>query len=474
MIDGIRWKRRIVAFLVLAAIAIASVAVARSEPTVTISANETLEGDLYLSAKTATIDGTIRGNAIIAAEIVTLNGTVEGDVYLAAETIAIAGTVKGDAVAVGRSIRIEGTVEEDALVFGQGVDIDGTIGDDVRMAGEVLRLNARSRVGDDAIAAGYSVESRVGSLVEGNFNVAGARALLAGTVEGNLVGAIASVAFHGWVDGDVTLGVGDEQPFRPPFIPNPPLAMPEVPAGLTVANSAAIGGNFTYRVPPNVANIGEKAQIAGEVVREPGAVPRQPPAGQPYLAVAIASLRRFFTLAAVGLVLLQLKPRGLHVLAQTVQAKPGSSLGWGLLSLGAIAIATVAIALLTGLLVVLFALTFQGLVLPVLGFGLLANLALLVGFGSFIGFVPQIALSYLGGRAALQKMRPDWAAKDWVSLCLGLAGFVAIATVPIAGTIFGSASICLGLGALALQVKQRWGSHLSLPQPRKRYQKNEV
>jgi cytoskeletal protein CcmA (bactofilin family) len=463
-------KRRILAFFAaFVGIAIASVVVAQSALTVTIPAAEILDRDLYLSAKTVTIDGTVRGNAIIAAEVVTLNGTVEGDVYLAAERITIDGTVKGDAVVAGRSLRINGTVEEDVIAFAQAIDLDGTVGDDVRMAGEVLRLNAQARVGDDAIAAGYSVETRVGSLVKGNLNLAAARALLAGTVEQNLVGAIAAVALHGLVDGDVNLTVSDRQPFRPPFLPNPPLAMPKIPAGLTVANSTVIGGNFTYRVPPRAARVGEKAQFSGEVVREPGAVSRQAMPGQPSLAVVIASLQRFATLAAIGIVLLQLKPRWLQGLAQTVQTKPRASLGWGLLGgVGVVGVA-VAIALLTAFSILLLALTFQSLILPVFGLGVLANLALLLGFGSFIGFVPQIVLSYLGGRTVLQNVKSDWAAKDWVALCVGLAGFVAIAAVPIVGTIFSILAIALGLGALALWGKQRWDSHLSRLQHRKRY-----
>ncbi|MDY6784613.1 MAG: hypothetical protein SW833_19060 [Cyanobacteriota bacterium] len=463
------WQRRIVALLALVAIAIAGVTVARGETTVTIPTNEIVERDLYSSAKTVTLDGTVQGNAFVAAEVITLNGTVEGDVYLAAEKITIDGTVEGDAVLAGRSIRIDGTVEEDAIAFAQAVEIDGTVGDDVRLAGEVLRLNPRARIGDDAIATGYSIESQVGSIVKGNFNLSGARALLAGTVERNVVGALSSVALHGLIDGDATLTVGNDRPFRPPFLPPSPIASAEIPAGLTVANSTAIGGNFTYRVPPDAARVDEQAQFAGEVVREPGQGDRKWIQAESGLAIAIASLQRFATLAALGIVLLQLKPHWLQILAQTVKGKAAASLGWGVLSGAGVALVAIAITLLTAVAIFLLTFTFESLILPILGLGILANLALLVSFGSFIGFVPPIVLSYLGGRAVLQNVKFVRAQKDWVALCVGLVGFIAIAALPIVGTIFNGVAICLGLGALALWAKQQRASHLPLPQPKKRY-----
>lgn len=450
-------KRGILTFLGLVllvlAIAIASVWAANGEQNVTIKAGEIRDNDLYLTAKTVTIDGTVRGTAAIAAETIVLNGTVEDDVYLAAETVTVNGTVRGDAVLAGRQVRINGTVEEDAIAAGQSVAINGTVGDDLRAAGEVLLLDTQAEVADDVMAAGASLESKVGSSVGSNLNFSGGQALLAGTIQKNAIGAIGSVALYGIVDGNVNLAVGNSKSFRPPFAPEPAIAIPEVPVGLTVADSAQIGGNLTY-LSQQEAKISPKARIAGDTVREKVAteVKVKPPPSP--AQVFLGQLRRFATLVLVGGVLLQLKPSWTQTLAQTARAQPLPSLGWGLVSFVTVGAVAIAIAISTTLLAFLFAFTLQGLVLPVLGLGMLANFALLLGFGIFISFIPQIALSYLGGRTLLQKIEPAWASKRWLALCLGLALFVAISAIPIAGQIFSLIIVCLGLGALWIRGRQ--------------------
>src|SRR5215207_9119181 len=84
---------------------------------------------------------------------------VDDDLYATANEIVVEGTVRGDLVAFGRSVTVDGTVEGDLIGAGQSVEIGGEVDDDVRIAGQALLLSEDASVGDDLIAAAYSLQN---------------------------------------------------------------------------------------------------------------------------------------------------------------------------------------------------------------------------------------------------------------------------------------------------------------------------
>ena len=90
---------------------------------------------------------------------------VEDDLYVTANEVVVDGTVEGDLVAFGRSITVNGTVEGDLIAAGQTVEVGGTVEDDARIAGQALLLGEGANVGDDLLAAGYSLENAPASTV---------------------------------------------------------------------------------------------------------------------------------------------------------------------------------------------------------------------------------------------------------------------------------------------------------------------
>ncbi|HEX2163368.1 MAG TPA: hypothetical protein VHM02_05415, partial [Thermoanaerobaculia bacterium] len=92
--------------------------------------------------------------------VVAAGETVPDDLYAAGEIVRVEGTVRGDLVAVAREVIVVGTVEGDLIAAGELVAISGTVGDDARIAGQVLHLGRAARVGDDLVAAGFSLEAR--------------------------------------------------------------------------------------------------------------------------------------------------------------------------------------------------------------------------------------------------------------------------------------------------------------------------
>ena len=187
----------------------------REGGTVTIGADEVIDDDLYVGANVFTLNGTVKGDLFAAGSTVTINGVVEGDLFAA----------------------------------GQSVIINGQVGDDARIAGFALTIGENASIADDVMAAGFSLETASGSEVGGDVAVAGAQALLGGTVRENLAAGVGGLELRGAVGGDVNADVGEagaEAPVSPfMFMPNMP-RVPTVRGGLTVADSAQIGGNLKY------------------------------------------------------------------------------------------------------------------------------------------------------------------------------------------------------------------------------------
>lgn len=390
--------------------------------------------------------------------VIGANETIADDLYVAGNTITLDGTVKGDAVLAGRTITINGTVEGDVIAAGQAVIINGSVGDDLRMAGQALILDTKARVASDAIAAGFSLENKAGSTVVGDLAFAGVQALLAGNVKRNVTGFMAALDLRGTIgsNANVTVGTQGDEPesFEPPFVPQPPVPTPKLRSGLTVADTARIGGKLTYK-STDVGRISQQAQIAGGVVRQelepqarPSGAASQPNAAQ----ILFWQLQRLLALLLVGWLLLRFLPGWTQNLIDIIRSKPLPSLGWGFVAFLAVGVLALAIALVTLVLTGLFAFTIPILIIPVLGIGTLANLALLFGFVIFASFVPQIAIAFLGGRWLLQKMRSAAATKWFVALIVGLVAYVVLTAIPVLGSLLSLITVFLGLGALWL-----WG-----------------
>lgn len=386
------------------------------QKSVTIGAQEVINDDLYLAADSITIDGTVKGDAVLAASQITINGTVEGDL-----------------VAAGRIITINGTVD-----------------DDVWMAGQVLTLGESARINDDVIAAGYSLENKPGSAIAGNLRYVGKQGLVAGTVQQNIRGAAIAMQIGGPVKGNVTVTVGNEELSHPPLLPDAPV-IPSVPAGLTLTDSAQIGGALTYRSTVE-ANIASGATVSGRIMRTTMPAPTEQPVPQAY--GIFWQLQRFVALGLVGWLLLRFVPGWTQTLSATVQARPFPSFGWGIVTVAAVAVAAIALSILMVVLLVISGLVLPILALPVLGIGLLALLALLVSFGVVSGFVPPVVLSFLVGKWLMTRFRPDRPMDNLVALLVGLVVFVLLSAIPGIGGLVTIIVFFLGLGALWLWGRQ--------------------
>ena len=357
---------------------------------------------------------------------------VDDDLYATANEIVVEGTVRGDLVAFGRSV---------------------TVDDDVRIAGQALLLSEGASVGDDLIAAAYSLQNEPESNVGGTLWYAGYQALLAGTVGEDLAGAANALTLGGEIGGDADVDVdGEEGGAAPPaFVPVPQVPIPTVEPGLTLTDSALIGGNLTYQSSTE-AQIDPGARIEGDVVREerPVEEEEEEAARSPLTETVLDALGSLVALVLVGLLLVWIVPGWIRHRAYTVLDRPLASLGWGLLGLVAFPILGVVVLLVTILLaIVLGLLTLGGLVALIIVLGLLAEAALVLALWVSTGYLAQIVVSFLAAVLLVEAIRPGRGRGRVLPLVVGLILYVVLRAIPVLGPLVGLAVVLLGLGAIS-------------------------
>jgi hypothetical protein len=233
--------------------------------------------------------------------------------------------------------------------------------------------------------------------------------------------------------------------------------------GLTVGDSARIGGKLSY-TSPAPSTVADSA-AGGGVVHTTRAV--QETAGESAeeaaaaAAVAAAPTNRawdwftglakqFFSLAIIGLLLAWLTPRLLGNAHGVLAAQPAPSAGWGCLTmiLAVVGVLMVGVAMILGLIVV-GGVDLDPLVGPVLSASFL-GFALLTAGTVLLGWIGRVVVSLWLGRWLLARLAPAQAENRYVTVVVGALVFAVLASLPYVGGILSLAGVALGLGALVM------------------------
>lgn len=373
---------------------------------------------------------------------------VEDDLYVTANEVVVDGTIRGDLIAFGNTISVGGTVEGDLIAAGQSVEIAGTVDDDARIAGQALLLGEDARVDDDLLAAGFSLENDPDSVVGGTLMYAGYQALLQGTVTEDVNAVANGLELGSEVGGNVDAEVDGEDGGPPPGVFAPQADIPAVEAGLTLTDSATVGGNLTYESSTE-ARIDSQAQIEGEVTRSERPADEEEEETYTFADALFDNLRSFVALLLVGLLLIWVAPNWVRRRVGTVLDRPLASLGLGVLSLVAFVILGVVILLATLVLAIIFGLlSLGGLVALILGLGLLAEVILVLIFWISTNYLAQIIVSFLAGVLLVEAVRPGRGSGRVLPLVVGLILYVILRAIPVLGPLVGLVVVLLGLGTL--------------------------
>ena len=381
-----------------------------------------------------------QGSEVLISE----DEVIDDDVYVFGQQVTVDGTIKGDLIVFGQQITINGSVGGDLIAAAQQVLINGKVSDDARVAGQVLKLQDGADIGDDLIAAGYSLDCIKGSHIGGEVKYAGHQSAFAGRVEKKVELASANTKLSGIFGDDIEAVVegGNYGPIG--FLGAEFTAIPQ---GLTVTESADIAGNLNYQSTRD-ANISPDATIAGEVEHsqiDSEAV--QPPT---IADRAIAFAKQFFALLLVGLLVVYICPKWTGQVVNNIGQRPLASLGWGVLTLIAtitsvilLLVATIAIAVLLGYV------SLDNLIPAWLWLGILSMAVVIVGFWIFSSWVTRVIVSVWVGNRIING--PDWNSRQQVFvLVLGVLILTVLTWIPAIGSVVGVVAMLMGIGSTAI------------------------
>ncbi len=404
----------------------------RSGDKVTIQADEVINDDLYVAANEFVLDGTINGDVVSGGNMVTINGKVSGNVIAGGQTIVINGTVMGDVLA----------------------------------AGSVLYFGENAQIGGDVVAAGYSLELRKGTVVGRDAVVAGYQILQAGDVGRNMMAAASGIEIDGQIAGNARLAAADPNQSRnevPPgmFVNQSTVPVPAVRPGLTISPSARIKGNLDYVQSTDLTF--PAGVVGGSISRQapPPEETRQVVSETPAQKAGIWALdllRTLITLILLGLLLAWLFPRFLGQLASKLESNPWASLGLGVVAYAGFFFLILLILFVAIVGAVVFGvLTLGGLSGAVVWLGIVALLALIVGFALAASFLTKIVFGATLGRWILLRVSPALAAhRYWptligVTLVVLVVGLLSFPLIPGSlGWLLNSLVILFGMGAIWL------------------------
>jgi cytoskeletal protein CcmA (bactofilin family) len=404
---------------------------------VVVPSGETINDDLYAGANEIVLDGTVNGDAVVFAQMVTVNGTVNGDLITAAQTVVVNGTITGD----------------------------------VRMAGSVLFVGDKAKIGGDVLGAGYSLEVRSGSTVGRDLVAATGQTLLAANVGRNVIAYAGALQINGDVGGNVKAHVGEANQDRqgpPPtmFMRESTVPVPMVKQGLTIDPEAKIGGNLEYTQDADL--IIPAGVVAGKVTRTAQPHDESTPAPEKTQTQKIVdwvwhSGRSLVTLLLIGLFMLWLFPLFTSAVSNELESKPWPSLGWGVVAYAGFFFILMLLVFVMILGAVIFGLlTLGGLSATIVFVGLLALFTLIVGFVLATAFLAKIVFGITLGRWILTKAGSPIATHRYWPMVIGVAitvAVVALLTFPfvpgLLGWLLNFAIVLFGLGALWLWLRGR-------------------
>jgi cytoskeletal protein CcmA (bactofilin family) len=409
--------------------------------------------------------------------VIPADQVVNDDLYVGANEFVLEGTVNGDVVAFAQTVTINGTIHGDLMTAAQTVVVNGTITGDIRMAGGVLFVGDKAKVGGDIVGAGYSLEVRKGSTIGRDAVFATGQTVLAGDVARNVLAATGALQIAGYVGGNVKVQLGEASEGRsgpPPsmFMRQSTVPVPIIRQGLTIDPAAKIKGNLDYT--QNVELGIPAGVVAGKITRTAQPVEKNAPAPEKTAGQKVAdwvwhSARSLLTLLLIGLFLLWLFPLFMAAASTQLGNKPWPSLGWGIITYAGFFFLVLLLVFVTVLGAVVFGiLTLGGLAGTIVVLGLLSLFSLIVAFVLATAFLAKILFGITLGKWILSQMNSPLASHRYWPMVIGVVitvAVVALLTFPlipgVLGWLLDLAIILFGLGALWL-----WGrDKLATKQP---------
>lgn len=332
--------------------------------------------------------------------------TISDDVYMIGETVTVKGKVVGDLITMGKTVACSGIIAADLLAAGLQVEVTGNINDDIRAIG--LHTDLRGNIGDDAVLTGFKVTISPDSRIGHTAVVAAGQAIVNGHMRSDVIVTAYDCVLGGDIQGNATISS----------------------AKLRLAPTTRIKGNLVY-TSHEPALIPPGAIIEGEIIHHKPASPARVFIFQPEESskwVKLAGMVIWDTgLIIIGLCLLLLVPQTLHTPRETMTDRPWLACIYGFFWLvGAPVVASFG-------------------VISIIGVPLAIALVFLYLSSLYLSSLP-VAL-WVGQKLFRTQSKP------YLSLIVGLLIISLLRSLPYVGFIIGTIVLTMGLGALALSLR---------------------
>jgi cytoskeletal protein CcmA (bactofilin family) len=344
------------------------------------------------------------------------------DVYAFGSRIIVDGTINGDLVAAGENIEVNGRVNGDLIVAARSITVNGTVEDDIRAAGANLQF--LSLIGGDLISAGDQIRIEPDSVI-GNDLVASANTLVArGDVEGNLNLNVVEARIGGTVQGNVDVIVEER---------------------LILGPESVIAGELTY-TSLNDVTMQSGAEVAGDVTKQ---VPMISIFGNEFqdstfiqaVQQIISQIKWFIGTIFVGLILIWLFPTTMHSVSSTLSKSP-----WMSLCMGVIVLLVAPVLLLIIMIVALSIVGFSAFPIVAVPAMAYASMLLLTK--------PVIAMSIGAYVAKRVTKHEDFTPRN--ALVIGAAILAGLGLIPYVDSIAGWLTLFFGFGMWLLFIYRHY------------------
>jgi cytoskeletal protein CcmA (bactofilin family) len=178
----------------------------------------TVLGLLFVIASSAALAQSVLGGKFRTGDqiVVAQGETVEGDLYASARTVRIDGTVDGDLIAAGADVHVTGEVTGDLMVGSGSVDVSGRVGGDARLGAG--RVTVAGSVGEDLLVGAGQITITPSGEVGEDFIFGTGRTTLDGSVAGDVLGSTGTYERRGTVGGMERVNIRDPEDEEEPTI----------------------------------------------------------------------------------------------------------------------------------------------------------------------------------------------------------------------------------------------------------------
>lgn len=225
---------------------------------------------------------------------------VEGDFYGVGEMASVTGEIQGDAYLLSGTAVVNGVVGADFTAMTGNAQVHGSVADDVRVvAGEVVIADT---VGGDVFIIAGKLNVLSSASIEGDVYFYGESADISGPIKGALRGAAQSIRV------DAPVGAGIEV----------------TSATLTLGDRAVVTGDVRYTSGDDIVRA-QNASVSGQVMKSQSVESANESSSAERFSLVVSLAMLFATFVA-----LLLFKKELSALASLVILSPGRSVGLGL------------------------------------------------------------------------------------------------------------------------------------------------